>query len=147
MPRPGRSKAGEGRVRRRTRVLEEWDETQRGAVRLEKTKGEQKEEAMEGGRHTEQSVFVERRPRGRVADEEASHVPGGAWLIQVDSLPSQALLLTGPTAAPPQHLAAPKHLTAPCWQMYLNPETEFLPETALLLTPRPFIAPPLDSLK
>ncbi|KAJ1209456.1 hypothetical protein NDU88_004834 [Pleurodeles waltl] len=82
-PRPRRSKAGEGRARRRTRVLEERDETQCGAVGPERTEGEQKEEATEGGRHTEQSAFVERRPRGRVVDEEASHVPGGAFLIQV----------------------------------------------------------------
>ncbi|KAJ1209728.1 hypothetical protein NDU88_005101 [Pleurodeles waltl] len=82
-PRPRRREAGEGRTRRRTRALEERDETQHGAVRLDRTEGEQKEKGTEGGRHTEQSAFVERRPRGRVADEEASHVPGAAWLIQV----------------------------------------------------------------
>ncbi|KAJ1126360.1 hypothetical protein NDU88_004768 [Pleurodeles waltl] len=73
-PRPGRSEAGEGRARRRTHVLEEQDETQCGAVRPERTEGEQKEEVTEGERYTEQSAFVERWPRGRVADEEASHV-------------------------------------------------------------------------
>ncbi|KAJ1161974.1 hypothetical protein NDU88_002454 [Pleurodeles waltl] len=57
-PRPGRREASEGRARRRTRVLEERDETQHGAVGPERMEGEQKEEATEGGRHTEQSAFV-----------------------------------------------------------------------------------------
>ncbi|KAJ1209455.1 hypothetical protein NDU88_004833 [Pleurodeles waltl] len=83
MPRPGRSDAGDGRARRRTRILEERDKTQRGALGPERTEGEQKEEVTEGGRHTEQSAFIKRRLRGRVAEEEASHVPGGAWLFQV----------------------------------------------------------------
>ncbi|KAJ1209462.1 hypothetical protein NDU88_004840 [Pleurodeles waltl] len=82
-PRLGRSEAGEGRARRWTCVLEERDEAQHGAVGPERTKGEQKKEATEVGRHTEQSAFIKRRPRGRVAGEKASHVPGGAWLIQV----------------------------------------------------------------
>ncbi|KAJ1175145.1 hypothetical protein NDU88_000436 [Pleurodeles waltl] len=91
--RPGRSEAGEGRARRKMRVLEERGETQRGAVGPESTEGEQKEETTQSG--TEQRAFIERRPRERVADEEASHVPGGAWLIQVRGQAGEGCVIIG----------------------------------------------------
>ncbi|KAJ1172071.1 hypothetical protein NDU88_003923 [Pleurodeles waltl] len=95
MPRPRRSEAGEGRARRKTRVLEERDETQCGAVGLERTEGEQKEETTKGGHRTEQRAFVERRPRGTVSDEEASHVPGGPWLFHVQGRAGEGGVIIG----------------------------------------------------
>ncbi|KAJ1117196.1 hypothetical protein NDU88_005396 [Pleurodeles waltl] len=46
-PRPGRSESSKGRGRRRTRIAEERNETQRSAVGPKRTEGEQKEEATE----------------------------------------------------------------------------------------------------
>ncbi|KAJ1209727.1 hypothetical protein NDU88_005100 [Pleurodeles waltl] len=64
-PRPGRREASEGRARRRKRVLEEREETQRGAARLERTEGEQKVKGTEGGHHTEPREEAERESCGR----------------------------------------------------------------------------------
>ncbi|KAJ1144284.1 hypothetical protein NDU88_010585 [Pleurodeles waltl] len=74
--RPGRKEVSEGRARRETRVLEERDDSHLVAAVPEKTEAEEKEEAAaEGRHHAKQRASIEKRPRGIVSDEEASHVP------------------------------------------------------------------------
>ncbi|KAJ1119902.1 hypothetical protein NDU88_008086 [Pleurodeles waltl] len=49
----------------------------------EKTEEDEEKETM-GQRHRgKQRVSIDRKTKGRVTDEEASHVPGTAWLIKV----------------------------------------------------------------